>query len=96
MTPREQILEFFRHLDKRVDKSYTLTAVGGSAMVIGYGSDRATTDFDSLEQELSELEKLFIETSVDTGIKLGLDSPGAFVLLPEDYESRLEQQDLIY
>ena len=94
MTPREQLIKFFKALDAKLDKPYKLTAVGGSAMVIGYGSTRATTDFDSLEQGFKGLQDRFKEASKETGVNLDLDTPGGFILLPENYEDRLDSPDL--
>lgn len=93
MLPREQLEAFFIELDKLVTQGYDLIVIGGTAMVLGYDSQRMTNDCDPWGQAADELLSKWKEASKKSGVQLGVDTQAGVAQLPEGFESRLVEAD---
>lgn len=94
MLPRNQLETFFIELDKIVTQGYELIVIGGTAMVLGYDSQRMTSDCDPWGQAADELLTKWKEASKKSNVKFGIDTQTRVAQLPESFESRLVRVDL--
>ena len=63
-------------------------------MVIGYESERMTTDCDPWGRASEELIERFKEAKNLSGVELELDHQAGVAQFPENFESRLQQGEL--
>ena len=96
MKPHEQMKKFFRQLDGLLGQSFDLTIIGGTAMVLGYGSERMTSDCDPWGRASQEIREKWGEARKLSGINLSLDTQAGVAQLPEGFEERLESLDQSY
>ncbi|USN47490.1 MAG: hypothetical protein H6626_15150 [Pseudobdellovibrionaceae bacterium] len=94
MQPRDQMIKFFNALDDLLEQEYSLTLIGGSAMVIGYASERMTSDCDPWGRAEKEIQSKWALAQKASGVKISLDSQTGVAQLPENFEDRLEEADL--
>ncbi|MBX3021218.1 MAG: hypothetical protein KF799_06020 [Bdellovibrionales bacterium] len=87
---RRQLEKFLLALDSVLDEEASVIVIGGTAVILGYGIERGTTDIDwwmSASKELQEKWKVAVEKS---GVSVKLDTAGV-AQGPEDFESRLKR-----
>ena len=89
--PREQITKFFIVLDGIIDQEIELTVIGGTAMVLGFSSQRMTTDCDPWGKTEEELLNNWKQAIKESGIKLSIDTQAAVAQMPYCFEDRLEK-----
>lgn len=92
--PRKEMIKFFKELDKLLEERVELTVIGGTAMVLGYASERMTHDCDPW----GKIEKMILEKWGDaekmSGVKISIDTAAGVAQMPDGFEDRLEEVDL--
>ncbi|MCB0368250.1 MAG: hypothetical protein KDD50_04330 [Bdellovibrionales bacterium] len=71
-----------------------MTIIGGSAMVLGYESERMTSDCDPWGKAQEELLANWSEAQKVSGINLRIDEQTGVAQFPENFEDRLVEADL--
>ncbi|MCB9026772.1 MAG: hypothetical protein H6625_10675 [Bdellovibrionaceae bacterium] len=92
--PRDKILKVFEELDLLLDEKLEMTVIGGSAMILGYSSERMTHDVDSIGKISKNIIEIWTMAQKKSGVNLMLDTSTGVAQFPSGYEDRLIKVDL--
>jgi len=89
-----EIQEFLEAADSYLKSSFDLVIIGGAAAALAYKASKTTTDIDTANQMLEELQHAFEAATKKTGLAIPVSMAGVFDP-PYCYEDRLQQHDQI-
>ena len=88
---RKKLIEFFKTLDSLLTAETQVTLIGGSAIILGHGIDRGTTDVDPWGKVLTALQDKWSEAVKISGIDIQLDTSAGVAQGPDGFEDRLKK-----
>ena len=86
----EELNRFLEEVDVHLAEFTPLLIIGGAAVALGYGIDRATRDIDTWEELPDELAEAVIKARETTKLEIPLHH-AAVADAPYEFESRLQQ-----
>ncbi len=93
------LINVLKELDKQVTDNFRIVIVGGAAMIIHFGSTRATRDVDAIVEgdnlrEIKNASKIVAETFHLNDDWLNDSVKGFASILPPDFQKRITKLEL--